>query len=278
VIRRIVAAALLISTLATTAAFAQTPTSPTAASQRPAFEVVSIRPSQPDSPGGGVLGILPDGYRMRGTISLFIQTAYFPPNMWNWESRIQNGPSWLISDPYDIAAKVSDADLPEWNRQRDLKPEQRVLLQQMLQSMLADRCKLVAHRVPSTIAGFALVVGKRGSHLTLSTPGAPLPPGMKLPDGGVQLPRRRGGPPEFHFYNATMADLAYGLSGGTMGHPIVDKTGLTGHYDLIVPYDYDPAVSPDTNWDLNILGLRLEPLPIPFTNLVIDHIEKPSEN
>jgi uncharacterized protein (TIGR03435 family) len=63
-----------------------------------------------------------------------------------------------------------------------------------------------------------------------------------------------------------------------MGHPIVDKTGLTGHYDLIVPYDYDPAVSPDTNWDLNILGLRLEPLPIPFTNLVIDHIEKPSEN
>src|ERR1039457_1701833 len=117
--------------------------------------MVSIRPSKPGSPLVGGSPILSDGYSTRESIWLILQTAYFPQNDWNWEHRIQGGPSWIISDSYDISATVSDADLPEWPRQRDLKPEQRVLLQQMLQSMLADRCKLVAHRVPSTIAGFA---------------------------------------------------------------------------------------------------------------------------
>ncbi len=274
-LRRIVTTALL--TCAT--AFGQSIPTPAPAPAKPlAFEVVSIRPSQPGSPPLGGLSILPDGYRTGNSISVIIQDAYFPQNDWNWENRIQGGPSWLFHDPYDITAKVSDADLPEWTRQRDLKPGQQILLQQMLQSMLADRCKLVAHRVPSTIAGFALVVGKRGPHLTLSAPGATLPPGMKLPDGGVVVPRRRGGPPEIHVYNATMADLSGELSRGSAGHPIIDKTGLTGHYDIVLPYDYDPADGPDTHWDLNTLGLRLEPLTIPSTNLVIDHIEKPSEN
>ena len=251
---------------------------PAAIPTRPAFEVVSIRPSQPDGPSRSGPAILPNGYSISTSIWLAIQTAYFPPNQWNWADRIQGGPSWLMRDRYDIAAKIADADLSEWTRQRDLKPEQQVLVQQMLQSMLVDRCKLVAHRVPSTISGFVLVVDKRGPHLTPSTPGATLPIGMKLPDGGVSVPRKRTDPQEVHLYNATMADLAGVLGLGLMGHPVIDKTGLTGHFDIVLPYDYDPANGPDEHWDLNKIGLRLEPLTIPFSNLVIDHIEKPSEN
>jgi len=281
--------AALFGVALTSAALTQTQSAPrtppqaqastaTATPAPPAFEVVSIRPSQPNGPGGGGSAILPDGYHIRMPIWFAIQVAYFPPNRWNWENRIQGGPSWLIRDSYDITAKVSGAYLPEWTRQRDLKPEQQVLLQQMLQSLLADRCKMSAHRVPSTISGFALVIGKGGPHLTLSTPGATLPTGMKLPDGGIWVPRRRTDPPEIHLYNATMADLAEELGSGSDAHPIIDKTGLTGHYDLVLPYDYDRADGPDMHWDLNALGLRLEPLTIPFTNLVIDHVEKPSEN
>lgn len=222
--------------------------------------------------------MLPNGYSISTSIWSVIQTAYFPPNLWNWADRIQGDPSWLRNDRYDITAKVSDADLAEWTRQRDLKPEQRILLQQMLQSMLANRCKLVVHRVPSTIAGFALVVDKRGPHPTPSMPGATLPAGIKLPDGGVSVPRMRGGPPVQHLYNATMADLAEELSLGLVDHPVIDKTGLADHFDIVLPYDYDPANGPEAHFGLNSLGLRLEPLTIPFSNLVIDHVEKPSEN
>ncbi|HWG18764.1 MAG TPA: TIGR03435 family protein [Acidobacteriaceae bacterium] len=244
---------------------------------RPAFEVVSIRSSQPDGPHLSGPAMLADGYRISIPIWTVIQMAYYP-NQWNWMDRIQGGPAWLMRDRYDITAKVSDTDLPEWTRQKDLKPEQRVLLQQMLQSMLADRCKLVAHRVPATISGFALVVEKRGPHLTPSTPGATLPVGMKLPDGGVNVPRQRTGPQEIRLYNATMADLAGVLNPGVDAHPIVDKTGLAGHFDIVLPYDYDLANVPAAHYDLGKIGLRLEPVTIPFWNLVIDHIEKPSEN
>ena len=250
---------------------------PAAIPAAPAFEVVSIRPTQPDGPRVSGPAILPDGYRISTSIWLAIQTAYFP-NQWNWMDRIKGAPSWLMSDRYDITAKVSNADLSEWMRQKDLKPEQRVLLQQMLQSMLAERCKLVVHRIPTTISGFALVVGKHGPHLTPSTPGTALAVGMKLSDGGVLVPRKRGGPSELHIYNATMADLASVLNPGVDAHPIVEKTGLTGHFDIVLPYDYDPANGTDEHWHLETLGLRLEPVAIPFISLVIDHVEKPAEN
>lgn len=252
----------------------------------PAFEVVSIRPSSPGGPRETTWAPTPDGYRTTGqTLWSTIMVAYFPQGMAYWTNdRLAGAPSW-IGDAYDITAKISEADLPEWQKQ-GLGLGKAPLLSAMLQSMLADRCKLVMHRIPGEISGFALVPGKRGEHLTASTPGAILPVGMKLGSGGVAVGSPHGERLTWSFHSATMADLEWFLSTGSIGHPVVDKTGLPGHYDFTLACaEFDPD-HPNSGcggplsdrWDLDSLGLRLEPIKLPADTLVIDHIEKPSDN
>jgi bla regulator protein BlaR1 len=276
--------------LTCTLASAQSP-----APTRPAFDAASIKPSKYDGSSMTTPATTSDGYHARlqpwrSTILL----AYFPEGMSYWgRDRIQGAPAWL-DDQYDIDARVGEADLPEWQRERSLKLVQKVLLQQMLQSMLADRSKLVVHRVPSTIAGFALVakIGKRGQHLTPARPGAVLPNGLTFPDGGVAVGYQNGEPAQETFSSATMSGLIQILNVLSPGHPIVDRTGITDHYDFILRCaETDPdhpsrgcsnATSDDPNplshWDLDSLGLHLEPIKVPIDTLIIDHIEKPSEN
>lgn len=267
--------------------FAQTP-SPTPH----AFEVVSIRPSKPGSNWKISWMTTPDGYRVPGqSLRSAILMAYFPQGMPYWRDRVQGAPSW-IGDLYDIDARVSETDQPQWQKESTLKPAERTLFPEMLQAMLADRCKLVVHRVPSEIPGFALVLGKRGPHLVDSAPGATLPNGMKLGSGGVAVPSPRDVRLTWTFDSATTADLVGFLSLVSSGHPVVDRTRLTGHYDFVLGCaEFDPdhpnggcgshitdQPNPLDHWDLDSLGLHLEPIKIPIDNLVIDHIEKPSEN
>ncbi len=163
------------------------------------------------------------------------------------------------------------------------------MFRQMLQSMLADRCHLVAHMVPGPpVSGWAIELGRHALRLTESKPGETLPAGMKLNDGGVMVPYRRGDKPRYTFYAATITDLGQILS--SSGHPVQDHTGLTGHYDFVVDWISDPdsklpegvvsADDPDrlSHWNFDALGLHAVPVKLPADTLVIDHIEKPSEN
>jgi uncharacterized protein (TIGR03435 family) len=255
-----------------------------------AFDVVSIRPTKPGANMRIQWGTTPDGYRVTGQSMLaIIMIAYFPQGMAYWsKDRLSGAPAWL-SDQYDINTKVSDADLAEWQKQGvtlDKKP----MFREMLQTMLADRCHLVAHMVPGPpISGWALELGKHGPHLTESKPDEVLPAGMKLRDGGIEV-AYRGESPRFSFYGATMADVAQFLSIMSAGHPVLDHTGLAGRYDFIVNWLDDPdsklpagvvdSHDPNTlsHWDFEPTGLHLAPIKIPADTLVIDHIEKPSEN
>jgi uncharacterized protein (TIGR03435 family) len=250
------------------------------------FDVVSIRPAKPGARGGDLRLTQPDGYMATETIGITILLAYFPQRSWG-RDRVQGAPAWVDQDSYEIAAKVSDADLPEWTRQNNLQPEQKVLFQQMLQSMLADRCKLAFHRVPGSVSGYELVLGKH-PHLTASTPGAKLPPGMKLSDGGVMVDSPSGAAEEeMHFYNTTMAAFVEYLP-RIAGGRVIDKTGLAGHYDFVLPWadqnsEHPGAIYPNdpdplSHWDFNSLDLRTQNVKTPIDNLVIDHIERPSEN
>jgi bla regulator protein BlaR1 len=255
-----------------------------------AFDVVSIRPSKPGTNGTMMkLAITPDGYSVTGqSMAATIMIAYFPQGAAYWSrDRLSGAPAWL-TDQYDINAKVSNADLAEWQKQGvtlDKKP----IFREMLQTMLADRCHLLAHMVPGPpISGWALELGKHTPHLAESKPGEELPPGMKLNDGGVMVPYRRGEKPRYTFYAATITDLSQVLS--SSGHPVQDHTGLTGHYDFIVDWIGDPnsklpegVVSADesdrlSHWNFDALGLHAVPIKVPLDTLVIDHIERPSEN
>jgi uncharacterized protein (TIGR03435 family) len=267
-------------------AFAQNPvpTSSGNTSAKPlAFEVVSIRPSKPGTNMMTRWSTTPDGYRVTGqTLWSTFMIAYFPQGLAYWsKERVSGAPSWF-NDQYDIDAKVSEADLPEWQKQ-GLGLQRVPMLREMLQSMLAERCKLVVHRIPGEIDGYALVVGNRGPKLTASSPSATLPAvGMKLPDGGIAVGSNRGEPLQWTYHSASMADLVSMLS---MGSPIVDRTGLSGHYDFVLrcaESDHPDAGCGSGNgsdiWDWSALGLRVERIKLPLDTLVIDHIEKPSEN
>jgi uncharacterized protein (TIGR03435 family) len=143
------------------------------------FDAVSIRPSKPPSYPGASGGpsvtwaIQPDGYRaVNQTIWSTIMIAYFPQGMANWTpDRLKGAPSWLDSEEYDINARVSSSDLMAWQQQGNTLEHQE-LFRAMLQSMLADRCKLVVHRIPAEIPGLVLVVGKHGAHFKRFPPAA----------------------------------------------------------------------------------------------------------
>jgi uncharacterized protein (TIGR03435 family) len=252
------------------------------------FEVVAIRPSKPNSNWMVGWGTAPDGYRVAGqSMRSTIMIAYFPQGTAFWSKERLSGALQWIDNLYDINAKVSEADLAEWQKQGvtlDKKP----MLQQMLQAMLADRCRLAVHRVPGAeLAGYSLELGKHGMHLTEMKLGEVLPAGVSLGDGGVLVPNNRGEEPRIRFYGATMAEFV-----GYLSHrsPVQDHTGLTGRYDFTLNWVDDPdstmpagVVSTDdsnplSHWDIDALGLHRRSIKIPVDTLVIDHIEKPSEN
>jgi len=279
---------LLLLSLMTVPAAAQPSVEQSASAHAPlAFEVTSIRPSKPDATWSIRWQTTADGYHTKGqSLQSTILVAYYPQGIVYWRDRIAGGPSWL-NDLYDIDAKVSEADLAAWQKQ-GVSLDQKPMLQQMLQSMLAERCKLAFHRVPAQIDGFAVEVGKKGSRLQESKRGEVLPQGIPLLSGGVLVWYKRGEPYHASYHHATMDDLAQRIS--LPGHPVLNRTGLTGQFDFDLGWIGDPdhperdgLIMPDdpnplSHFNVEALGLRLVPIKIPIDNLVIDHIEKPSEN
>lgn len=272
-------------------AVGQSPSTPKAETKaKPmAFEVVSIRPSKPGTYWRISSGILPDGYRVTGqSIASTILQAYVPQGLAYWsKSRLLGAPAWL-GDLYDIDAKVAPEDMAAWQKQGVLL-EQKPMLQEMLQSMLAERCGLVLHRVPTEIPGYALVVGKHGPKLTATKADEVLPAGGKLPEGGVRLGYQQGEKVQSKYFGASMGEFARTLWTVSGGRPVLDQTGLRGKYDFVLVWgDTEPGQkegvtssddpNPLSHWDLNALGLELKPIKVPTETVVIDHIERPSEN
>jgi uncharacterized protein (TIGR03435 family) len=96
------------------------------------------------------------------------------------------------------------------------------------------------------------------------------------------VPYSRGEKPEIRFFDTSMTSLAANLSRSST-RPILDKTGLTGRYDFVLTMRNDEGESASdpesaTHWQIEELGLTLSPAKAPTETLVIDHIEKPSEN
>jgi uncharacterized protein (TIGR03435 family) len=248
-----------------------------------AFDVVSIKPSKPgetywtfgDPPGE-------DLYRaINRPLGVTILEAYFPMAL-SSRQRLVGAPDWVWKENYDFVGRISAADSEEWEKLSEHwgRTAQNPLLPSMLQIALADRCKLVMHRVPAEIPGYALIVGGHGPNWTQlqeTRPGETIPPeAQKIDWDGRMIPYQRGVEnPTLHFYQTSSNSLAAQLSG--FGAPVVDKTGLTGTYDFAlmkVSAEGDPAV----DWDLGALGLKLVPTKIPTEDVVIDHIERPSPN
>lgn len=194
--------------------------------------------------------------------------------------RLVNAPSWIWNERFDLVGKVAPADLAEWQKYtgRGFAAPNPVL-EAMLQSALVERCKLAFHLVPGQADGFALVLAKQGlsaKNLAAAKPDDVIPAkAQHIPLDGRMVPIMSRDEPVVHFFNTSMELLAHMMS--MWGAPVEDQTGLTGKYNFSIER-LSTQGDPSVDWNVAPLGLRLKPVKIPIQVVVIDHIERPSEN
>ena len=168
--------------------------------------------------------------------------------------------------------------------------EQRMEQQHMLQALLEERFKLKTHWETREGDTYNLVVAKGGPKL--GAEGSMPPSAEELKNFGdhpVPPLRQKGdhGLPEWVGNASPMGDLA-SILGAMFGRPVIGKTGLAGKYDFVLKYkgrwdsdrsadDMEPTPPLDRALQEE-LGLKVEQAKGPVKVLVIDHIEKPSEN
>jgi uncharacterized protein (TIGR03435 family) len=254
--------------------------------QRLAFDVVSIKRTDPnDTRPGADFGAQPGGRLIaRNNAALnFITNSYDIPAY-----LVVGGPEWMRTDRYDMQAKA-DGEPP------------RAQLMQMLQTLLAERFQLRVRRETRDMPAYVLTVARGGSKLTPAKdggcferdPSKPIPP----PAPGATASRLCGNnnlnsrvnPPNMT-WTAVRIDMSRvaGSLATYFRRPVVDRTGLTGFFDVQIDLPpLQPATSPDGGPESGPspftvlqeqLGLRVEEGRGPVEVLVVDRIERPTEN
>ena len=149
---------------------------------------------------------------------------------------------------------------------------------QMLQNLLAQRCSLAVHRTTKEMPVYALVAGKNGPKFKETPPDT-----NEISHFGVN-----GRNQNFTLFKASMDDVAGSIqSAFGVDRPVLDKTGLTGEYTVKLEATPEYVLSrgdPQTG-DVSVfravqeqLGLKLESQKADIEVLIVDHIDKPTEN
>jgi uncharacterized protein (TIGR03435 family) len=177
------------------------------------------------------------------------------------EAQIVGAPAWTASERYDIVAVTASGET--------LRDATR---QPYLQALLADRWQLRFHRETRDLQGYSLVAARGGSRIRPHTgPGDYAMPVTPSADGRLVLRSTRG----------NMTRLAEILSRQT-GRFVTNDTGLSGEYDFVLTWAPDriaDSVGPSLFTALQEqLGLRLASATRAVAVIVIDRIERPSEN
>ena len=239
----------------------------------PQFEAASIKINNSGvrgttfmvQPGGRLVGV-------NTSISNVIRNAYGI----GLPFQLEGGPDWINSDRYDIEAKA------EGN-----PSEAEVMI--MVRSLLADRFKLKVHTESREMPAYILTVAKGGSKLKQTSEGSCIPRGAARPprrEGQTQLMTCGSNLISAGHWQAVRVDMASvaGALGALARRQVIDKTGLSGLFDIHLEYPLDPLTGSDSNAPSIFtliqeeLGLKLESGKAPAEVLVVDHIERPKEN
>jgi uncharacterized protein (TIGR03435 family) len=245
---------------------------PMDANANPSFEVATIKPSAPDQRGKG-FGFQGDRFRTRNTnLNDLIAFAYGLH-----AKQIVDAPPWFGTDLYDIEAKPDVEGRPNQKQ-----------MQTMLQKLLADRFKLTFHHDTRELAVYVIRVSSGGPKMTKTTSAENDPSAFFFRALGDLTVR-----------NQSMKDFATWMQSGVMDKPVVDETELKDKYDfqlkwtpdesqfaqfrgtgaVVPPPSDDPKAAPNLYTAMQEqLGLRMGPAKFPDDVIVIDHVEKPSEN
>jgi uncharacterized protein (TIGR03435 family) len=266
------------------------------------FEVASIKECAGDNSAGRST---PPPRTSPGRLTLecrsvmqLIQEAYvlFADGRFNYISvPVRGGPSWLDSARYTINAKAEG------------DPGVETMMGPMLQKLLEDRFQLRIRRDTTQVQVYELTAARRGARLTRVEEGsctpvkldrdlAPRAPGQPRPDlcgtGGFS---RKPPNATMNLHAMTLDDLAKKLA-IVLGRPVIDKTGMAGMFDFRLKFSPDEGTpgmptqgggqqpgaddaAPSIFTALQEqLGLKLEQAKGPGESLMIDQLERPSEN
>ena len=247
-------------------------TTPTAKDAAPAFDVAAIHENKTEQSGRShIWSSATDGYFRSENVTAMglLEWAYNLP-----DSRIRGGPDWMRSARFDIEAKPDPA-LNDRLRSLD-SAQAREIERHMLQALLADRFALKAHEGSHVESVYELVVAKGGTKFQPSQVN-----GTTINGGKGQM-RVAGS-------DHTLALLTEQLS-RMLGRVVLDKTGIDGRFDLTLTWSPDktpdePGAALSENGGSSIfttlqeqLGLKLKPAKGPVPIVVIDQLQKPSEN
>jgi bla regulator protein blaR1 len=265
----------------------------------PKWEAVSIRPCDdggsgkqgPDTRDPGGPPTSPGRVNMCTTVMGFIRTAYvmFANGRFHTDAfPIVGDPAWINSARYRVTAKAEGA------------PNDFVMQGPMLQAILEDRFKLKIHRETREIPVYALTVAKgdlkiqplKEGDCTVADYGNPnpAPPTPEHPYCDYSMMGRKGSIRTGDFRGMTMARFAERFS--LLDRPVIDKTGVAGLFNFHLEFGFDdstPALRPSPSDEpgggpsiftavQEQLGLKLEPAKGPGEFLVIDSVERPTEN
>ena len=249
------------------------------------FEIASVKPSNPDSTGPIGL-VVPALGRITATNATLRRLVYAAYRLSPFQ--VVGGPAWQNTTRFDINAKA--------DRQPSI--EERAAY---YRGLLEDRFKAVMHTESRELPVYELVLGRDDGRLG---------PGMRRSDvdcGPVIAAARAraeagerpalpvqgqrpacgaiGGPTGF-IAGAVELSVLVGMLAGGLDRPTIDRTGLTGRFDIDFKSAPMRAAPNAPASDLpsvftavqEQLGLRLEPSTAPIPVLVIDRIEMPTED
>ena len=242
---------------------------PMDANANPSFEVATIKPSKPDDPRKAFIVSGRQFQIINQPLSAILSFSYDVQ-----AKQLIGLPPWADTDKYDIDATPDGEGAPSSKQWKV-----------MIQKLVAERFKLTFHREKKELAVYVLSVAKAGPKLTKSEGDPNGRPGLffrGLGDLGVR--------------NANMADFTGLMQQAVLDRPVLDQTELTGRYDFTLVWTPDdsqfagmgakiPPPTDNANAPPNLytaiqeqIGLKLEATKAPADVMVINHVEKPSEN
>lgn len=233
----------------------------------PVFEVAAIKLSQPDAKGrglrvqGGKVSIL------NLTLSDLMTFAYDIH-----AHQIIGAPAWSTTERYDITAKADGEGQPDTEQ-----------LKTMLRKLLAERFQLAFQREQRELPVYVLSVAKGGAKISRNA--------TKNETKGVIF----RGPGSVLLNNETMDEFCKMLQTAALDRPVVNQTGLSGTYDFSLVWTPEQLVNAapnpnaltpdkaDATPDIYAatqqqLGLKIDATKLRIEVLVVDKVEKPSEN
>jgi uncharacterized protein (TIGR03435 family) len=238
----------------------------------PAFEVATIKPSDPAHPEQIITLRGAEVITTNVTVHDLINLAY-----WLHPKQLSGGPAWIETEKFDMTGKPDEPGQPNVDQ-----------MKVMIQKLLADRFQLKFHREKRELPAYVIRPAKTGAKITRSQEDPKGLPGWFYARNPMGM--------TMTFRNSPMSQFA-ALLQNWLDKPVVDQSGLSERYDFTLTFTPDAAQAallgggpapaaadnPDAAPDLfaafqQQLGLKLEGTRAPVDVTVIDKVEKPSEN